>query len=1375
MLQAKVSKTVNITAGGLSSALAAEEKSSITNLTLTGTIDGRDFVTMRDSLSMLSELNLCDVIIVAYRETDGTDPNNNYKNYQADEIPGFAFNSGDLWSGKTSLTSVILPSSVTSIGESAFLGCYSLESINIPSSVTTIGDYTFSGCSCMIMVDESNPKYSSADGVLYNKSQTKLIQCPSLKKGSFSIPSTVIYIAGGAFYGCYDLKSVSIPSSVTSIENNAFEECYNLTSIYLHSRSPIDLCFFYCNFLNENLKCTLFVPVGLKQNYLNANGLEDFGNIKEMTGFSLSSTIVNITNSKENITKVSINSNVRWTASSDQKWLTVSPASGNGNDTLIFIAGASSTDSIRMAKVTVSAWRITPQIITVLQVPKQQKGVKTVYINAGGLYSALTDEEKKTVINLTVMGTIDARDFKTIRDNMPLLSELDLSRAKVSSYSGSGGTYPNYNDTTYQADAIPGYAFGIGFYWERKISLTSVILPSSITLIGERSFEGCSGLNSVCIPSSVTSIGNTAFGGCIGLTSVKITPTVTYIGEGAFGGCSSLTTVTIPSSVTSIGDFAFWNSRGFIKVDARNPNYSSIGGVLYNKTQTTLMQCPISKMGYFSIPLSVYSIGESAFEGCSGLTSVTIPPSVTTIGDYTFSGCSGLTSIYAYPNFPIDSIDSRGVFEDIDKNNCILYVPFGSENNYRKSPEWKDFKNIVEVESDSYQPVKTVILENAGVLDSLLSEHEKNHIIDLTIKGFLDFRDFQTLRYLPLLSVLDLSGVSVKAFGWNDEKTLPNYAFYCWFRLSSVALPSSINTIGVGAFSYCSSLTSVSIPSSVTSIGNQAFSNCSSLSSVSIPSSVDSIGNEAFMGCSSLMSVTIPSSVITIGDGAFDRCCGFIVDANNPNYSSIDGVLYNKTQTTLIHCPTSKKGNFIIPSSVTLIKDYTFYNCSGLESVIIPPSVTTIEDYAFSGCSGLTSITIPSSVTYIGFGAFDRCCGFKVDANNPNYSSIDGVLYNKTQTTLINCPTSKKENFIIPSSVTLIKDYAFYNCSGLESVIIPPSVTTIGNEAFSGCSSLTSVTIPFSVTSIGEKAFDKCSGLTSLTIPSSVTSVGENVFDEYSCLGKLVDVNNDFAFKIYKATMPDYYNFFISPFSLHIALSVANEGAGTTTRKEIDQLLCIHDMEDRGGIYSKLITRTTNLKDSAFNDCIQRIWIYNKSSENILYLANSLWINENFKIDESYKKTVEEKYYSEVFDFGKLNIEEANQKLNNWISEKTHGKIKEISGFDEETRLSIINAIYFLGEWSCPFDENNTKEDIFYTINFKDEFVKFMNAQSHYRYYEDNDIQSIFLPYKCNQLSMIVILPREKFGISEIEDKINSEYLSKIYELTGGCVIITKI
>ena len=345
--------------------------------------------------------------------------------------------------------------------------------------------------------------------------------------------------------------------------------------------------------------------------------------------------------------------------------------------------------------------------------------------------------------------------------------------------------------------------------------------------------------------------------------------------------------------------------------------------------------------------------------------------------------------------------------------------------------------------------------------------------------------------------------------------------------LTSVTIPNSVTSIGYKAFSGCSGLTSVTIPNSVTSIEDWAFYGCSSLTSVTIPNSVTSIGNWAFYGCSSLTSVTIPNSVTSIGDGVFEDCSGLTsinVASGNTHYSSIDGVLYNYVQNTLIQCPGAKT-SVTIPNSITYIGELAFSGCRGLTSVTIPNSVTSIGRSAFSGCSGLTSVTIGTGVTSIGWYAFEDCSGLTSVTIGTGVTSIGWYAFS-------DC--SSLTSVTIPNSVTSIGEGAFDGCSSLTSVTIPNSVTSIRKYAFYGCSSLTSinvasgnthyssidgvlynyvqdtliqcpgaktsVTIPNSVTSIGSGAFYGCSGLTSVTIPNSVTSIGWYAFEDCSGL-----------------------------------------------------------------------------------------------------------------------------------------------------------------------------------------------------------------------------------------------------------------------------------
>ena len=337
----------------------------------------------------------------------------------------------------------------------------------------------------------------------------------------------------------------------------------------------------------------------------------------------------------------------------------------------------------------------------------------------------------------------------------------------------------------------------------------------------------------------------------------------------------------------------------------------------------------------------------------------------------------------------------------------------------------------------------------------------------------------------------------------NSVTSIGEWAFDDCDGLTSVTIPNSVTSIGYRAFDDCSGLTSVTIGNSVTSIGDYAFYRCYSLASVSIGNSVTSIGDGAFSGCISLTSVTIPNSVTSIGNSAFDGCSSLTainVAAGNANYSSVEGVLFNKDQTSLIRYSGGKQGAYTIPNSVTSIGGSAFDDCSGLTSVTIPNSVTSIGNYAFEYCSGLTSVTIPNSVTSIGDGAFSGCSGltkvhiskiaawcainFNSDKANPLYYAHN-IYLNGTLLT----------DLVIPNSITSIRNYAFIGCSSLTSIEIPNSVTSIGERAFRKCTGLTSVTIPNSVTSIGYSAFSDCNGLESvISLPNTPPTVSSSSF-----------------------------------------------------------------------------------------------------------------------------------------------------------------------------------------------------------------------------------------------------------------------------------------
>jgi hypothetical protein len=322
------------------------------------------------------------------------------------------------------------------------------------------------------------------------------------------------------------------------------------------------------------------------------------------------------------------------------------------------------------------------------------------------------------------------------------------------------------------------------------------------------------------------------------------------------------------------------------------------------------------------------------------------------------------------------------------------------------------------------------------------------------------------------------------------------------------------------------------------------------------------IASTAFAGCTNLTSVTIPHSIWVIQSAVFSGCRSLMnisVDAANTNFSSLDGVLFNKAQTTLVYFPPGRS-SYVIPNSVTTIGPEAFVDCTKLTNVTIPNSVTFIGQAAFAGCTNLTSVTIPNSVTAIGSGAFSGCTGltnvsipdsvtslgqsafsgctnlasvtigssvtnvgifpfngcksltnFSVDAANPAYRSLNGVWFNKAQTALVMFPPGRGGSYVTPETVTNIAARAFYDCTSVTSVTIANGVISLGGEAFYHCTNLTSVTIPDSVTQIGTGlyagsgggAFTLCTSLTNVIIGNSVTNIGATAFAGCSNLTRL--------------------------------------------------------------------------------------------------------------------------------------------------------------------------------------------------------------------------------------------------------------------------------
>ena len=384
--------------------------------------------------------------------------------------------------------------------------------------------------------------------------------------------------------------------------------------------------------------------------------------------------------------------------------------------------------------------------------------------------------------------------------------------------------------------------------------------------------------------------------------------------------------------MTSIGDYAFSGCTGFTSI---------------------------------TIPDSVTSIGYDAFSGCTGLTSVTIPDSVTSIGNFAFSGCTGLTSV----TIP-DSVTNIGGSAFSSCPIEMATIPALAANHINNS-------QLKTVTITSGERINERAFSGCANLTAITIPDSVTSIGSGAFYGCTGLKD------VYITDIGKWCGIC-----FEDWTATPlNYAHNLYLDgtlITNLVIPNGVTSIGGYAFYDCTGLTSITIPDGVINIGGSAFSGCTGLTSITIPDSVTSIGAYAFSGCTGMKGVYITD----IG-----KWCGISFENydGNPLYYA-HNLYLNETLIT----------NLVIPNGVTSIGGYAFVGCAGLTSITIPNGVTSIGGSAFSGCTGLTSITIPDSVTSIVWCAFSGCTGLT--------------------------------SITIPASVTSVGDYAFYGCASLTSI-----------------------------------------------------------------------------------------------------------------------------------------------------------------------------------------------------------------------------------------------------------------------------------------------------------------------------------------------------
>ena len=547
-VQAQISKTITVTTSGtLSSFFTTPELNTVTNLTLSGNIDARDMAFVRDKLKVISMINLSAAKIIFYAGTAGTYSGLSLV-YPANELPMYSFYNANTNTFKTSLTSITLPTSITSIGYLAFYYCWNLSgTFTIPATVRKIGDYALYGCYGIsaYSVPSGNTRYSSYDGMLMSKAQDSLFICPTTKSGALTIPSTVSWIGFSAFEGCSQLTgTLNLPVNLRKIEDYAFYYCSGLTgdlSLPATLNKLGSYSFYGCSGLNGS--------VSIQKN-LNSIGAYPFLLCNNLISFN-----VNMNN-----TRLASADGVLFSKAQDT--LQVFPGAKAGSYTI--------PASVKVLKD--YSFYNCSNLTGSLDIPS---GIDSVgnYAFFGstqlGSFTVQAGNAKYTAQN----GVLYSKDMKRLiicpvstSGNFTIPESVERIEASALAYcSGITGTVSLSENIRFIGDyAFYGCEQITGFevspansrysakdkilYSKAQDSLFicpysfsgKFTSPSTVKYIGYSAFDGCSNLTEITLPSSVNYIDNYAFELCSGLTKIRLNENVNHIGSSAFYNCSGL-------------------------------------------------------------------------------------------------------------------------------------------------------------------------------------------------------------------------------------------------------------------------------------------------------------------------------------------------------------------------------------------------------------------------------------------------------------------------------------------------------------------------------------------------------------------------------------------------------------------------------------------------------------------------------------------------------------------------------------------------------------------------------------------------------------------------------------------------------------------
>lgn len=1092
---------------------------------------------------------------------------------------------------------------VTVILESAFSQCKKLQTISIPDTIKLVGTKALDTCSILERIDvyEANPGevyekiYSSDNGVLIREDMgtTYLEVVPRAMTGEYTVPANVDKILTKAFYYTAITK-ITIPANVQSLPQYAFYSCKSLTEVNIAGGRATPIVIEDGAFYNCNAVTAISVPNNIDADFAAIKGmLDDLKSLKSITveegGTEYASVGGMLTNAnKDTILYCPYGYTGAFTVPQGIKTI--------GEQAFYMRAGITS--------VTVPIW--------VTNIGERAfymcENVKTLVFKGSRVENlTIADEAFEwpyALESITFEGNGNFGD-----EGSKALDTGAVTIGEMAFYSSTTAGKANLSTVTIEAGANIASIGKHAFAYCVALNTFSIDDNAYVGTIGESAFYRCYKLTQFTVPATVSSIDANAFKECSNLASVtfKEGTTALSIANYAFQDCVKLASITIPNRLYSFNYVAFEGCDNLKKilVGESDKYKNDENGVLYE--YETVDEVDVLKNLLFypkglakekngvinDLPATLVSIGGAAFANNKYLIEVTLPKTVTTIGLSAFEGCENLTKV----NFATPS------------EGETLTLAIGDAA----------FRGCLSLANEFALPAYTTSIGN----NAFNSTGLVNFVIPEGVTS-IGYGAFAWCESLTSVEFKCKSAVTLEA-GTNNSKTGKPGVFANCILLESITLPATLTAVPAYAFYECTSLSDVNFTPvtettgegagqttvtyyNLNKIGNYAFRYCNALEEIFIPKSVTSIGNSAFEGKSAtdpgslstitfelggtagleigttvfknqpqLTSITFPArlskmlgkgpiTTSNIGTSAalafatFFEGCNDLAAINvaveegiTGNFTSLDGVLYNKDKTILLYCPVANVGTYVggtptyeitVPTSVKMVASKAFFLNTRLKTVTFAEfdktdanygkQLLTIGNYSKSGTStfsdaykyaafgGTTSsievINLPSHLQAIKSGAFavqdyegDHAIALNI---NPDASNVqlyrDAFTFCKATSITIHssflaiynfyaCKYLTTVNLSVASNITAFPNYMFYKCPALESFSIPTNITQLGTFVFSNCTSLANVSLHEGITNLGNNAL-QATAITSITVPASVTTFGTNMFDGCSSL-----------------------------------------------------------------------------------------------------------------------------------------------------------------------------------------------------------------------------------------------------------------------------------